>query len=57
MPSASAIEGQTFSQVKTSPLVTLNASFRAAVASPDQAMARASRSTSTACDTRAAPPG
>ena len=57
MSSASAIAGQTFSQVKTSPLVTLKASLRAAAASPAQAIARASRSTSTACDTRAAPPG
>ena len=54
---AAAIAGQTFSQVKTSPLVTLKASLRAAAASPVQAMARAKRSTSTACDTRAAPPG
>ena len=54
---ASAIAGQIFSQVKTSPLVTLKASLRAASVSPDQAIARASRSTSTACVTRAAPPG
>jgi hypothetical protein len=57
MSSASAIAGQTFSQAKTSPLVTLNASLRAASASPAHAMARAKRSTSTACETRAAPPG
>ena len=43
--------------VKTSPLVTLKASLRAASASPDHAMARASRSTSTACDTLGEPPG
>jgi len=51
------IAGQTFSQVKTSPLVTLKASLRAAGDSPDHAIARASRSTSTACETREAPPG
>ena len=54
MPSASAIAGQMFSQVKTSPLVTLKASLRPLPPRRDQAMARASRSTSTACaDARA----